>query len=394
MQFINLHLIEYAINSILRQKNKNFFVLIILTLLIAILSSTFFITHSIKNELEKTLKPLPDITIQKLIAGRHVSINKDIINELVQVSGIKSVTSRTWGYYYFQNAGVNFSIVGVDQYDKQYKKNIANIIEKYNINDEKFKTSMLVGSGVKKILDENYYKEYFNFILPDSSILAVNIAGIFDSNIELQSNDMIIMPQNLASKIFHLDENMATDIVINVANEDEIFTIASKLAISYPNLRVITKKELAISYENIFDYKSGIFLLLFIVSLFTFSMIVYDRISGLSSSEKKEIGILKALGWKISDILKQKFYEGFIISTLAYILGIFIALVFVFVFNAPILKEAFIGYSMLKTSFDIPFYINIQTLILIFLLSVPIYIASIIIPSFKASSIETDKVLR
>lgn len=391
---INFHLLEYAINSLLRQKNKNIFVLIVFTLLITLLSSIFFITHSIKDELNKTLKPLPDITIQKLVGGRHTLLEKDIVKDLVQINGIESATSRVWGYYYFQNAGMNFSIVGVDKYDKQYKEKIISIIKDNNLLKDDFENSMIVGLGVKKVLEDNYYNEYFNFILPNSKIQKVDIIGTFDSSLQFESNDMIIMPQNLARKIFLIDDNLATDIIVNIANEDELFTIASKIQLMFPDLRVITKKELAISYENIFDYKSGIFLLLFIISLFTFAMIIYDRISGLSSSEKSEIGILKALGWKISDVLKEKFYEGFIISTLAYIIGILLSLIFVFILNAPLLKEIFIGYSQLKTDFNLPFVVNIETLVLIFLLSVPIYIASIIIPSFKAASLETDKVLR
>ncbi len=63
---------------------------------------------------------------------------------------------------------------------------------------------------------------------------------------------------------------MATDIIVKVSNPEEIFTVASKIKLMYPDSRVITNKDLEISYQNIFDYKGGIFLALFIVSIFTF----------------------------------------------------------------------------------------------------------------------------
>lgn len=392
--FINFYLLEYAINSLLRQKSKNGFVLFVLTTLILLLSSVFFIAHSIKDELHKTLKPLPDITIQKLVAGKHTYLDKNIVQDIIQIAGVKNTTSRIWGYYYFQNAGVNFSIVGIDKFESQYKEKLTQVIKEQGLEKKDFSNSMVVGDGVKKILQKSYYNDYFNFILPNGKVKKVFIIGSFDSDIQLESNDMIILPKKLAREIFKIEEDKATDIIVNVSNEEEIFTIATKIQAKFPNLRVITKKELEISYENIFDYKSGIFLLLFIICLFTFAMIIYDRISGLTSGEKKEIGILKALGWKISDVLKEKFYEAFIISTLAYLIGVILSLCFVFVLNAPVLRELFTGYSVLKTDFNLPFVLDIQTLILVFLLSVPIYIASIIIPSFKAASIETDKVLR
>ena len=111
-----------------------------------------------------------------------------------------------------------------------------------------------------------------------------------------------------------MDEDKATDIVVKVANPEEIFTVASKIKLLYPDTRVITNKELEISYQNIFDYKGGLFLALFVVSIFTFFIIIYDKASGLTSEEKKEIGILKAIGWQVEDVLKEKFYESFIIS--------------------------------------------------------------------------------
>ena len=113
---INLYLIEYAINSLLRQKLKNGFILVIFTLLISLLASIFFISNSIKYELNSTLKSLPEITIQKLKAGRHYDINVDIIDEIINIAGVEDAIPRVWGYYYFENSGVNFSIIGIDEF--------------------------------------------------------------------------------------------------------------------------------------------------------------------------------------------------------------------------------------------------------------------------------------
>ncbi len=115
---------------------------------------------------------------------------------------------------------------------------------------------------------------------------------------------------------------------------------------------------------------------------------------GLVQKRKKEIGILKAIGWKVEDVLKEKFYESFIISFIAYISGILIAFTFVYIFNAPLLREIFTGYSQLKTSFELPFVFDFNTLFLVFFLSVPIYIAATIVPSWRSATIETDKVIR
>jgi len=391
---LNTYLIEYAVNSIITRGHKTLFILIIFTTLIFILTSIFSISNSIKYELESTVDALPEITIQKLKAGRHHDIDASIVDEIIQIAGIKEAYPRVWGYYYFENAGLNFSIVGIDEFENQYNKSLDDIVQKTDFGTLESNSSMIVGIGVKKILSQNYYKDYFNFIKHDGEIKKVNIAGVFESSTQLESNDIMLLPRSIALEIFGMEEDKATDIVVKVANPKEIPTIAAKIKLLYPDTRIVTKEDLKVSYQNIYDYKSGIFLSLFIVSIFTFFIIIYDKVSGLSSEEKREIGILKAIGWTIDDVLKEKFYESFIISFFAYLTGVLVSLIYVYVFQAPILSDIFVGYSGLKTTFELPFILDFQTLFLVFFLSVPIYIAATIIPSWKSATLETDEVIR
>ena len=388
---INLYLLEYALNSILRQKEKNFFILFVFTFLTFLLSSVFFISNSIKHELNTTVDSLPQIIVQNLKAGKAYDIELSALDDIIAITGVKDANARVWGYYYFDNAGVNFTIVGIDQYENQYKKSFTKIASKLtNVEN----SSMIVGLGVQKIMAKNYYKDYFNFIKPDGTIKKISLAGTFDTDTQLESNDVIAMSKEDAREIFNMSDDMATDIVVTVANPEEIPTIKEKIQLLYPNTRIITNEDLKISYQNIFDYKSGVFLALFVISLFTFFMIVYDKASGLTSEEKKDIGVLKSLGWTIDDVLKEKFYEAFILSFIAYLLGIFFAFGYVYLLQAPLLREIFVGYSQLKTTFELPFVFDFQTLFLVFFLSVPIYIAATIIPSWRIATLEADEVIR
>lgn len=241
---------------------------------------------------------------------------------------------------------------------------------------------------------ENYYKDYFNFIKPDGSFKKVYIGGVFDGDTQLESNDMIVMSKEIVREVFDIADDKATDFVVKVANPQEIDMVASKIKLLFPTMRVITSKDLKVSYQNIFDYKSGVFLALFIISLFTFFMIVYDKASGLSSEEKREIGVLKAIGWRIDDILKEKFYEAFIISSFSYLVGVILSISYVYLFQAPLLQDIFVGYKGIKTDFELPFIFDIQTMFLVFFLSVPIYIGATIIPAWRVSILEADEVIR
>ncbi len=391
---INLYLVEYAINSILRQKVKNSFIVIIFTLLIALVSSVFFIANSIKFELNSTVDKLPALTVQTIKAGKVVETPSYVVDQIVTLAGVEDATARIWGYYYFENAGVNFSIMGIDNFEAQYTKSLQKVVDDDTKTEILDNSTMLVGAGVKKILSDNYYKNYFNFIKGDGDFVKVKIGGVFDSDIELQSNDMILVSKDLAYELLDISDDMCTDVVVKVSNPIEVLTITEKIKVMFPNTRVISSEDFIVGYQNIFDYKSGLFLALFIISLFTFFIIIYDKTSGLTSQEKKEIGILKAIGWSVDDVLKEKFYESFIISFFSYLFGMLIAFVFVYILNAPILRGIFEGYSQLKTTFNLPFIFDFQTLTLVFFITIPVYIAATIIPSWKTATIDADEVMR
>ncbi len=238
---INFYLIEYAINAILRQKYKSFFITTILTLLVFLLTSVFFITNSIKYELNSTVDALPEIVVQKIKAGRHYDIDVQMQEDILEITGVVDAVARVWGYYYFENAGVNYSIVGVNEFEAQYKKSLANVVENGELGDST-NNFMVVGSGVKKTMHDNYYKEYFNFIKPDGTLKRVDIVGVFDGDTQLESNDMIVMSKENVREIFDIEEDKATDIVVKVSNPDEVATIASKIKLIFPDSRIITKK--------------------------------------------------------------------------------------------------------------------------------------------------------
>ena len=391
---INRFLLDFSILSIFRRGSKNIFIFFVFTLLIFLLSSILFISNSIKSELDTTLNELPDITVQRLQAGRAINMPLSRVDRLLAIEGVKAVIPRVWGYYYFANAGVNFSVVGIDSFEDQYRDLYSKLCDKFDFDRLKKDSGMLVGVGVKKILQNSFYGDYFNFVKPDGGLTKIKIDGVFKGDTKLESNDIILLTSQKAREIFGMNKNEAVDFVVKVANPTEIPNIARKITALYPDSRVITKEDLSISYQNLFDYKSGLFLALFVISAFTFFMIIYDKASGISSDEKREIGILKAVGWKIDDILKEKFYEAFILSFASFVTALCLSLFYVYFLNAPLLKNIFIGYSTLKPAFDLPFAFDFQTNAIIFFLTVPIYIAATIIPSWRVASMDADEVMR
>ena len=391
---INVLFLEYAFRALVRRKSKSFFIVFILTFLIFLLSSVLMINHSLLIELNATVKSLPQITLQRFVAGKQSEVDVNRVESILEIAGVETAIPRIWGYYYFKPAGVNFSVVGVDAFEGAYKKHLDEIAQNIDWQAVERENGMIVGEGVKRVMNENYYHDTFHFITPEGTRTAVKIAGTFRSELVLESNDMILLPKHLAYDIFGMDRAKATDIVVHVYNPIEIPTIVKKIVERYPDFRAVTQNDLRVSYQNMFDYKSGLFLSLFSVCAFAFFMIIYDKASGLSSEEKREIGILKALGWSMNDILQEKFYESVLIALSTFLIGIGLALWFVYGLNAPLLRSIYMGYSELKPAFVLPFHLDVSLFVLLFFLSVPVYIAATLIPAWKAAILDADEVMR
>ena len=202
------------------------------------------------------------------------------------------------------------------------------------------------------------------------------------------------MDINLAKEILNIKEDEATDIVLNVPNNLERANVKDQLILKHSNTRILQKENLKKEYENMFNYKGGIFLILFIIVILTFTLILYQRYSMISLGDKKEIGILKAVGWSIKDILKLKIMENFIVAFMAFIIGIILSYIFVFILNAPILKNIFIGSSNMQNDFIFNANIQIDSLITLFLFFMIPFLSAVLIPVWKVAIIDSTQSMK
>lgn len=361
-----------------------------MSLLVALLASTFFLSNAMKADYNALIDSYPDIVLQNQKAGINATIKSSIADKLLFLDGVKSSEARVYGSYYFNRADSELAIIGVNMFTPSLSTFINTLMQKHSLNEGE----MLVSSSAKQLLSKHYYKEYFNFVKSDGSLQKMQIQGVFKNSKKFPNKNILVMLKSDARKIFNYKEGEARDIAIDVANADEVASIALKIGELYPSMKVILKEDLRVKYENLYNLRSGFFLTIFIITFFTFFIIIYDKLSGLNSEKRREIGVLKAIGWRVGDVLNAKLYEGVILSLSAYLTGIFLAFVYVYLLDAPLLKNIFLNNYNLLQNYTIHFSVDYETLALLFFLSVPIYIAATVIPSWKIATLDADEVMR
>ena len=381
----HMKILEYALSSIWRRKYKNLSLIAIFSFVIAVLSSILFLTHSLQKEAKNILVEAPELIIQKLAGGRHDLVPVEYIKLIKKIPGIGKVTPRYWGYYYDSLTGGNYTLIGTDQEIEGLK------LLKGDMPFEEGECA--IGRGVAAARMTGIGED---LVLSDGQgrFSIFTVTGVFSADSDLLTNDLVVFFNEDIVRFFNMPEDRATDIVVEVFNDTETPVVARTIQRLLPDTRPIMRSEIVRTYKTVFNWRSGMVLTMFFGALVAFCILAWDKATGLSAEERQEIGILKAIGWETSNILELKFWEGMVISLTSYLTGIILAYVHIFYFGGSFLAPALKGWSVIFPPFRLMPYVDMQQIFILLFLTVLPYVASTIIPSWKAAVTDPDVVMR
>ena len=187
--------------------------------------------------------------------------------------------------------------------------------------------------------------------------------------------------------------DQVTDLCVSVANADEVATIARKIAATLPDTRVLTRSQISKTYRVVFGWRSGFASVCLLTALTAFVIFAWDKASGLSPEERREIGILKILGWETADILAIRFWEGLLVAGLAFVLGCTAAYIHVAFYDASLFRPVLVGWSVIRPSLRLAPSPELANFLLIFCSSVLPYLAATVIPAWRSASVPADSAL-
>ena len=368
------NIIDFTISSLLRRKGKNTALFFVYTVIVFLLSSVMFYTHALKKEAKIVLQSTPDIVVQRTMAGRHDLIPVRYAEEIRKIRGVKAATPRLWGYYYDPQSRANFTLM---------------VSESHPLPSG----DIIIGSGISRTL-KVFQGDMMTFRTFKGDLLTLQVADILSSKSELVSSDLILLSEEDFRYLTGMAKEQATDVVVRVRNPKEFKTVAVKIVNLLPDTRPILKDEILRTYDSIFDWRSGMVVLVIFISVLAFIIFSWDKASGLSADERMEIGILKAIGWETSDVINMKFWEGTAISLTSFLSGVVLAYVHIFFTSAPLFVQVLKGWSILYPSFKLTPFINPYQIATLFFLTVVPYTVATIIPSWRAATVDPDSIMR
>jgi ABC-type lipoprotein release transport system permease subunit len=375
------NILDFTLSSLGRRKGKNIALVVVYTFVIFLLASVLFFTHSLKKEASLILQDAPEMTVQRMSAGRQDLIPTHYIDSIRQIRGVQSVAPRLWGYYYDAMSGANYTLmVNAELNDRAGEIIIGNGV------------SMRSMSGIRnQALRKN---DIIPFKTYDGSVLTLKVRGLLPFASQLVTADLILVSEADFRTLFSIANDQATDLVLNVRNAKELSTIAAKITQIHPDTRPILREEILRTYDAVFDWRGGVIFMVLSGVFFAFIILAWDKATGLSAEEKREIGILKAIGWETSDILLMKFWEGAAVSMMAFFMGIFLAYLHIFLASNILFEPVLKGWSVLYHSFRLTPYISVYQIATLFFLTVIPYTVVTIVPSWRSATIDPDSVMR
>jgi len=380
-------LFEYALRALLRKKRKFFALLLIYALVVAFYASIVFFTSSLSKETQEVLKDMPELWIQKVAGGRLVPMPVSMLDSLQNIRGVKRIIPRVWGYNYDTPTGAVFTIVGTDSTLSGLKMLKTSHIQKLKDN------MAIVGTGFLELRGLEL-GERLTLLDPKGEIRSYQIVGKFESVSDLLTRDLILLSPNAAKQMLGLKKDELTDVALEIYNPLEIDNIGRKIDRRFSGVRVVTNIQLGSTYQALFGWRGGIFVYGTLLALFAFLILAWERASGLGREEKNELAVLKAVGWQINDVLMMKFWEAFAVSITATISGIFLAFLHVFIFQAPLLKPFLIGWSVLYPDYQLFPVLEIESILVIFSLSVIPYLSATLIPAWRGAITNPAEVMQ
>lgn len=375
-QALNRHLrvARYTIGSLRRRWRKNVAVVGVYAVVIFSLASVVFLTQSLTQESVASLQSSPEIMVQRLSAGRHGLSPVTDTAALAQITGVGAVVPRRWAYLADPVTGETLLLRAEEAGRLRDHEAVAG-------------ADLLRRRGIEaggRLTLRSHAGES----------VTLTVTGLAEAATRLESAALLTVSEAAFGALTGMPDGYAMDLALRVRNRRELPTIAAKIGESHPAARPIIRDELVRTYTSLFNWRSGVIVAALLVPVLAFILFAWDKAAGLSPDERREIGILKAIGWETADVILLKSYEAATVSLVAFALGAGLAAAVLASPRPFAALPALLGWSTLYPAFRPPLALGAYQVATLFFLTVFPYLVATIVPAWRAGTTDPDLVMR
>lgn len=347
---INKHraLFLNAIKCLLRNPVRSTVVILCLIALLSPFVTAIAICEGIKSQYREMLNQAGDVYVARDNYGSNAPIELEMIGHLKEIQGVTEVVPRVIGRTYVK--GKFLAILGIDP------GYIPASIRLEKGRAPKAKGDVIIGRGASEYLNLGLGSR---FSIKRSPGQLFQIVGLFHSSCNIWNVDLLVMNYEDASELFGI-RGMATDLsVYTRPGYEQIVDVIVRLSekegeSGKPPLRVQTKELIDRYTQRGFNMKAGVFTGLYCL-VFALGIPSIGVISGFGLSERRrEIGVMKALGWQTQEVLEMVAMENLALSIISVPFIIIAAVMWIYLFNGAVIAGFFIASLDIMIPFQVP----------------------------------------
>lgn len=376
MRFISL-----ILKNPFRNKTRSFLSIVGIAIGIATIVALGLITTGMEQSVQTTMNEGgAEITVMNITSIGSGTMDSSLIDELTNITNV----SRTAGVLSATDQNFIDMAASPDESSSSRSTTLYGI----NLNDLDLGgitdvNGSLFEEGSKEAIVGKQYAELHNVTVGDNiSALGseFEIVGTFETGSVMSDSAVYVSLETLDDMTGA--EGKVSQILVKTDEGVDDSSVADTIEDKYENLTTITSEEMASMLDNVLEILdavslaiSGLAIIVGAIGIVnTMVMSVYER--------TKEIGVLKAVGWKSSKILKMVIGETLVLTTVSGIVGSAFGI---------LIAEA--GVRLLGDT-DFALGYSPSTFILAFGITIIVGILGGIYPAYKASRLAPTEALR
>ena len=393
------NLASYALGNILKYRTRSAAIIAALIFSTFLLGSSEFLREGVMVDISASLDEGPDILVQRLIGGRQAEVPTSWRENLSSITGVRIATPRAWGYFDI-GTGNLLTIMGINatDYGSIVSATGTDILPGGRFLEEYDRYKIVVGQGIIDLMGAARVSisvgSVLSIIAHNGSLIDFEVVGVFGTDAKIYSYDMIITDLQSAQEVLGMEEGTYTDIVVWADYGANLNDVAFRIDTQMPETRVLTRDAMNDIMMKTYGGRAGVIALIWIVVLMTAVRLTFTVSSSGSDEARREVGLLKALGFDTVDVLEIRMIESLTLSLLGASIGLSTAIIFDFYLGAPILSGYMLGWNILLLNGGLPLAISGPTIFILYAVAIVPILLGTVVPAWRNAITEPDIVLR
>jgi ABC-type lipoprotein release transport system permease subunit len=353
-----------AMQNLLRNPARS---AVVAACVVAVLSpfvTAMAVSEGIKEQYANILRGGPDVYVASDNYGSNAPIDLAVMQRLATIQGVTRIVPRVTGRTYVRDKFI--AVLGVDA------KHVPRTLEMERGRVPTAKGEVAFGRTAAEYLGMNIGSR---FSITRSSDQVFEIVGLFRSHANIRNADLLLMGFRDACELFGIRDK-ATDLMVYTRPGYEKIVDAIVRASEQdeksglPALRIQTRDVIKHYSQRGFNIKAGVFTGFYCL-VFALAIPSIGVISGFGQSgRRREIGVMKALGWQTPEVLQMVALENLVISVISVPLVLAVAAVWIYLLNGAGITAFFIANQGILIPFQVPARIVPVPLVLAIMMAV------------------------